>query len=482
MRLKKLRQFSQLVTYKELRNGALGLSVVVGGLALAGLTLYAHLNNDVRFAGIAATASLFFVVLIVIFVIPPLARNASAEASQLNIPFEFTTGGAIFIGLLVIVGFAAWNTGNNLLFLVLSFVSGAMLVSFFAGHFGLKKLDVKMRFPETIFAEEPTPITVSLHSRKRIFPTFSVTTEVRGRRPVPDDLALRLSEFVPSNWAEKIARPPLIKHTLDYFMYLPRRGNLEYQVEHVFEKYGRFEIRDFELSTKFPFGLFRHRRRLPAQKADIVVFPAQTEFDPSILETPIDAGNAVSKKKGIGQDLLGLREYQPLDDLRHIDWKATARASRMIVRDFTAEDELRVVVVLDTRIVKSPQEAKESIRNHIERIQNGLPGGESAERIDEGVRTAANLLSDHFEKGAEVALFSRSGMTELTEGRRNFYESMRAIASSMPVFVDEYMRDGFDEEVEDRLGQIADCHVFLIRAADSDLPAPDSYHLRVIGF
>jgi FtsH-binding integral membrane protein len=149
----------------------LGTVVVLGGLGLSGLTLYAHQTGNVRLAGFLAAASLVFVLLILVFIVPPLARNAGREASQMNLPFEFTTGGAVMLVLVSIVGFSAWNTGNNLLFLVLSFLIAALVVGFFAGNICLKKLDVTMRFPDTIFADEPTPI-VGVNNRKRIFPAF----------------------------------------------------------------------------------------------------------------------------------------------------------------------------------------------------------------------------------------------------------------------------------------------------------------------
>jgi uncharacterized protein (DUF58 family) len=88
-----------------------------------------------------------------------------------------------------------------------------------------------------------------------------------------EDLHLRLAEFLPESWAARMAKPPLVKHTLDYFVYIPKLGERESRSEHVFERRGRFEIKDFELSTRFPFALFRHRRRLSAQRAEIVVFP-----------------------------------------------------------------------------------------------------------------------------------------------------------------------------------------------------------------
>ena len=118
--------FRQLFSLRDVRNAALGTIVLVAGVALAGLTFFVRHNP--RLAGIAAGLSLVFVLLILIFVVPPLARNASREASQLNLPFELTPGGAIKLVLIAIVGFSAWNTANNLLFLVLSFLAAAMVV------------------------------------------------------------------------------------------------------------------------------------------------------------------------------------------------------------------------------------------------------------------------------------------------------------------------------------------------------------------
>ena len=114
-----LRRYSEIFGVRDVRNAVLGAVVVFGGLGLAALTYLAHQTGNPRLAIVTAGISMVFVLLILIFVVPPLAKNASKEASQLNLPFEFTLGGAIMLGLIAIVGFSAWNTGNNLLFLVL---------------------------------------------------------------------------------------------------------------------------------------------------------------------------------------------------------------------------------------------------------------------------------------------------------------------------------------------------------------------------
>ena len=191
-------------------------------------------------AGISAGISLVFVLLILVFVVPPLARNASKEASQLNLPFEFTAGGAVMLGLIVIVGFSAWNSGNNLLFLVLSFLTASMFVGFAAGSFCLKKLDVKMRFPETIFAGQETPILVSIHNRKRLFPSFSVVAEVRGKERERSIALDDLKKILPRRLAERIAPAPIVRRTLSYFVHVPRNQTSENKSGHTFQHRGRF--------------------------------------------------------------------------------------------------------------------------------------------------------------------------------------------------------------------------------------------------
>ena len=429
-----LKTLSQLFSFRDIRNGLLGFFVVLGGIGLAILTVWANQSGNVRLAGITAAVSLGFVLLILIFVVPPLARSASAEASQMDLPFEFTTGGAIYLILLVIVGFAAWNTGNNLLFIVLAFLTSAFIVGFIIGNVGLKKLDVKMRFPETIFAQEPTPLIVSMHNNKRIFPTYSVMTEVRGKEREKSLLLNEIKKILPAKIAEKFVRPPLLKHTLDYFVFLPRRESVENKTEHIFSNRGRFIIKDFELSTHFPFGFFRHRRRLSAQEAEIIVFPKIEPIEAEILHLPFEMGKRVLAKKGAGQDLLALREYQPQDDLRHVDWKATARAQRMIVRDFAAEDERRVSVIFDTRMRQSAKELTKSLRQRIEEEQKGERTSPIAKRFDKGVSQVASLLAYFNDEQAEIRLIIYDQIGEFGIGKTHLHDCLKRLALIEPTF------------------------------------------------
>lgn len=59
-------------------------------------------------------------------------------------------------------------------------------------------------------------------------------------------------------------------------------------------------------------------------------------------------GNRVTARRGAGTELLQLRRYEPGDPPRFIDWKGSARARRLISRDFSEDQHLEVVIVVDT--------------------------------------------------------------------------------------------------------------------------------------
>src|SRR4029079_12815126 len=124
----------------------------------------------------------------------------------------------------------------------------------------------------------------------------------------------------------KRKRKRFTKRALAYYIYVPHHAAAEQRVDQLFTERGHFLITGFELSTRFPFGFFRFRRRLRARNVDIVVYPKPEPVGDELHLLPAYAGRMPSQRRGIGQDLFSLRNYQPKDDLRHIDWKATARS------------------------------------------------------------------------------------------------------------------------------------------------------------
>jgi uncharacterized protein (DUF58 family) len=50
---------------------------------------------------------------------------------------------------------------------------------------------------------------------------------------------------------------------------------------------------------------------------------------------------------GVGIDLADLRDYEPGDDIRHIDWNVTARMDTPYVRTFLEDREMTAWLLLD---------------------------------------------------------------------------------------------------------------------------------------
>ena len=66
------------------------------------------------------------------------------------------------------------------------------------------------------------------------------------------------------------------------------------------------------------------------------------------LVTDVLAGEYESAYKGRGMEFEEVREYQPGDDVRHIDWNVTARMNVPFVKEHREERELTVMLLVDT--------------------------------------------------------------------------------------------------------------------------------------
>src|SRR5262245_34533194 len=73
----------------------------------------------------------------------------------------------------------------------------------------------------------------------------------------------------------------------------------------------------------------------------------QIEITTSRLVTDVFAGQYHSVFKGQGIEFNEVREYQPGDDIRTIDWNVTARTGRVHVKKFIEERELTVMIMVD---------------------------------------------------------------------------------------------------------------------------------------
>jgi uncharacterized protein (DUF58 family) len=283
-----------------------------------------------------AALSLVLAGIISVKVVPFLARRTALERWVVKIEYEFTREGAVYLMVIAVIIVAALNTGNNLLFIILASLLAGILASGILSKIVLSELELEFILPEHLFAAQPMISRLTLRNLKWFFPSFSVT--VAARAP-----AQKKRQKTPGVSRRQILDEPV------YLPYIPRRASVTQHVELTFPRRGRYTQEGFRVSTKFPFGFMKKTREVAARQ-EILVLPSiePTEHFANIL--PLVSGEVESYFRGHGHDLYAIRDYQESDTARHVDWKASARTQQLKVREFTREDDRRVVLVFDARV------------------------------------------------------------------------------------------------------------------------------------
>ena len=117
-------------------------------------------------------------------------------------------------------------------------------------------------------------------------------------------------------------------------------------------KRGIYDLRGWRTESDFPFGLL-NAGRVHEQSAVLTVYPRFEPLDRIAMpqgRRQQPGGVAYVANRGESIEFVGNREYRPGDNVRDIDWRATARLSRPIVREYREEFFLRAAIVLDTNV------------------------------------------------------------------------------------------------------------------------------------
>lgn len=113
---------------------------------------------------------------------------------------------------------------------------------------------------------------------------------------------------------------------------------------------GRFDPHRVTVRTHGPLGLVgRQRTRIdPARLRVVPSFRSRQAAELRVDRARIlEVGLRSAKARGGGTEFDQLQEYAPDDEFRRIDWAATARAGRAMVRTYRAERNQTVIALLD---------------------------------------------------------------------------------------------------------------------------------------
>ena len=115
---------------------------------------------------------------------------------------------------------------------------------------------------------------------------------------------------------------------------------------------GIYQLRGWRIESDFPFGLLNAGRKFETP-SQLTVYPRFEPLDRLVMpqgRRKQPGGVAYVANRGESIEYIGNREYRPGDNVRDIDWRATARLSRPIVREYREEFFLRAAIVLDCQV------------------------------------------------------------------------------------------------------------------------------------
>jgi uncharacterized protein (DUF58 family) len=111
---------------------------------------------------------------------------------------------------------------------------------------------------------------------------------------------------------------------------------------------GEYSWGDIQVRQLGAWGLAWHEWKVPAAQK-VAVYPDLLALRSLTIKLTLQSTGAMRNKKrfGLGTEFSELREYATGDDPRLIDWKATARRSRPLVRVLEPEQEQTMIILLD---------------------------------------------------------------------------------------------------------------------------------------
>src|SRR5271170_3238188 len=382
------------------------LSIAALSVALI-LALYSGAAAELGHIFLASTSALAALAVagwVAATLVPVLAKRTPLRWIGYKMEYRLTRQGWVYLAGIILVALAALNTGNNLLFLILSTLVASILMSGILSSITLSGVELRLELPEHIFAGQTVRTVIELRNEKLTLPSFSMRVEAATKKGEP---------------ASAMLETPV------YFPYLPKREHVRQVVPMTFPRRGRYRQEAFRIVTRFPFGFLQKARRVDL-KSEALVYPSVERTEQLIEILPGLQGSLESVAKGQGQDLYALRDYVATDSARHVHWKASARYGTLMVREFTRDDDCRVLLVLDPHVEATPQFAGDGAAQSV------------AQRFERAVTLCASLAW-HFSESNAMLQFRSAGIeTELTAASDNIFEILRHLAVAQPVAPDPH--------------------------------------------
>ena len=243
---------------------------------------------------------------------------------------RFTSSGRVLVGLALATGFAAINTGNNLLFLGWALVLSAIVLSGVLSESVIRRLVAGVGPPAPARAGEVAFLRLLLTNQSRRVPAYAI--EVGAEVSGPDG-------------EQQVAAPCALRVE-------PGAGR-ELKARFVPRARGRHTVTGLRVQTSYPFGFFDKGRRFKST-AELWVMPAAVPLGDLVDSVLAAAGEQQARRPGRGDEFFALKPFRQGDDPRRIAHRRSARTGRWVVRE--SEATVGGSLILELRLPPHPDD------------------------------------------------------------------------------------------------------------------------------
>ncbi len=308
---------------------------------------------------------------------------------------KLTKWGGFFLLAVIVLGFAAVNTGNNALMALLGLALASYAVSGLWSRQVLGSLEVKVETPKDVFAERPVVVTTELTNRSRLFPAYGVVLRDAGGQ---------------SLHCERLLAPG---------------SSVRRSVELRFGRRGWNLLGPWTVEIILPLGFFVKSKTM-LHGTRLLVYPRLLPHTSAVPQRGGGQRRAERfHRRGREGEVVQLREFREGDDTRQLHWKQTARQQRPIVVDRQRRAEIPAFFVLDPGL-EDPTDP------------------DARARFEDLVAEVATGVVRRLERGEEVGLLvGREVFSPVRESRRAA-ALLRPLAEVQPVRLEDPARTGLD--------------------------------------
>ncbi len=330
-----------------------------------------------------------------------------------------------------------------------------------------------------LFEGEESRLLEVIENRKRLpLPMLKVKFQTSRNLEFADVKGSKVTDFFYRNDVFEIGGGEKITRTLTF----------------VGKKRGYYKINGIDLVGT---DLFFSKEMVESRSANqyVYVYPRPYSSREFLIALRQLNGEVITKRHLIEDpfEYRGIREYQPFDDMRMVNWKATARTEELMVneRNYTALKAVRIFLnIEDKGILKKEDEVEASIRITAALAEHFLKQGMTVECCGNGV----DIMS-----GEQMRIAGSAGMTQMMRinkalARLNIHKETQPFSAmfgekvltegkgTMTIFVSANGYEDFTELLETYKGIGGELVWFYTvdEREEPDLPKSLQHEVRVI--